>query len=229
MSFVMSHPFESVRFGKGLHFRVEDGVLSCAVKNRQVGIVNDAHPCATAPEPERFVEKTFHPEPVEIWVELDISHLAPAQIEPAQDDCPYIAGYVQSERGGIVLHLLAGDIIHLVAAGVCLLADTELAEHTGQGGIADLYFLFFRQDLMNALHVSITASIQPAEHFRIYLFLVTSGLCRTIRIVSQYFSHCLGREIEKPGDLFLLFPFPMENLDRFSFLLVDHETTLMYL
>jgi len=79
-----------------------------------------------------------------------------------------------------MLHLLPGDIIHLVAAGVRPLADTELSNHTGQGRIADLCFLFLRQDLMNALYVTITTIIEPAEQIRVYLFPVTSGLCGTI-------------------------------------------------
>ena len=62
-----------------------------------------------------------------------------------------------------MLHLLSGDIIHVVAAGVNPLTNTELSNRTGQGGIADLCSLLFRQELMNALYVTITTMVIFAQ------------------------------------------------------------------
>ena len=176
----MGQPLESVWFGKRLHFRMSDGIFSRAAENREICVINDAHHCAIAPESESLMEKTFHPEPVEISIEFDISHLGVTQIEAARDNYHNLVSDSQSEGAGIVLHLLPGDILHLMAAGVCFLADTELPNHTGKGGIADHYSILFRQDLVYALHISIAAGIEAAEQFRVYLCFITSGVCGAV-------------------------------------------------
>ena len=124
-----------------------------------------------------------------------------------------------------MLHLLSGDIRHLMAAGGGLTANAEISNHAGEGGIANRYSLFICQDLTNALYITITTGIQPVQQIRIYLFPVASGLGGTFAPLSQYFSHYLGRKIEEPGYLFLLFPFLVKHKNCFSLLFVDHKTT----
>jgi len=83
----MGQPRESIRPGKGCHFLMKQSIFAGAGKNRQVGIVNDTHSGTIAPEPERFVEETFHLEPVEMGVKPYVTQLGKPQVQAACDDC----------------------------------------------------------------------------------------------------------------------------------------------
>ena len=65
---------------------MEDRIFAGATENCKVGVINDAYPGTEAPEPKSLMEKTFHLEPVEMRIKLDISHLGIAQIQAARDD-----------------------------------------------------------------------------------------------------------------------------------------------
>jgi hypothetical protein len=63
MAFFMTDKLKSVLIRETLHFRHDHGIGAGSPQTGQIQVVDDAILCGIPPINERFMEKTFHPEP----------------------------------------------------------------------------------------------------------------------------------------------------------------------
>src|SRR5213075_189643 len=88
-----------------------------AAQSRQIHVINDALAKTVTPKAERLMEEAFHPKAIKNAVKFQIPPFKITQIEQANDKLGWTAGQLDRINRGVVLHLQARFVGHLLATG----------------------------------------------------------------------------------------------------------------
>jgi len=197
----MAEECEAIPLGEGGHLRHDHRLLAAAPQPRQVGVVNHALLGRVAPEHQRLVQETLHGEAVEHAVELQVPPLRIPQVQQAGDDPRRLARQFHLVHRGVVLHLDAWFVRHVIAPRLGGLAQSQFAHQTRQGGIAHLDLFFLDQLLVHALDPAAALLVQTPEKFRIEVDLVFPHRLRHGTLLADDRPHGVAGDLQSPADL----------------------------
>jgi len=122
-----------------------------------------------------------------------------------------------------MLHFSSRLISNLPAALICRVANLKFTDHSGQGGVADLYAFLFGKSLVNTLHPAVALCVKLPQQQLINLYFVLAWCIRHAALVFNNTSKCVTAYLQLLANLVYPHAFCIQKIYCFSFLWIYHK------